>query len=96
VSQPNAPEARLSLVVSGRVQGVGFRWWTLRTATRLGLRGTVRNLRDGTVEVQAAGPPAAVVSFRELLGAGPPGARVDRLRPAAPAPSLPADFRIVG
>jgi acylphosphatase len=65
--------------VSGHVQGVGFRWYVRREALGLGLRGRVRNLPDGRVEVAVAGKPAAVSAFRERLRTGPPGARVTRL-----------------
>ncbi len=65
--------------VTGRVQGVGFRWWTRALALRLGLRGTVRNLSDGRVEVQAEGPVEAVEALETELWKGPPGARVDHV-----------------
>lgn len=65
--------------VTGRVQGVGFRWWTRSRATRLGLSGTVRNEPDGSVVVHARGPDDAVQALREWLAHGPPGARVDDL-----------------
>ena len=54
----------LHLTVSGRVQGVGFRWWAQNTARALGLAGRVRNLPDGRVEIIAQGEPDAV---RRLL-----------------------------
>lgn len=54
----------MQLTVSGRVQGVGFRWWTQNTARALGLAGRVRNLPDGRVEISAQGAPDAV---RRLL-----------------------------
>ena len=63
-------------VVSGRVQGVGFRWFVLREATLLGLAGYVRNLGDGTVEVVALGSPPALASLEDALGKGPPAAHV--------------------
>src|SRR5439155_539334 len=44
----------MRFLVHGHVQGVGFRWWVWRQATRLGLRGLARNLRDGSVEVMGA------------------------------------------
>jgi acylphosphatase len=56
--------ARLTALVSGRVQGVGFRWWTVQQAVALGLTGRATNLDDGRVEVVAEGPAAAC---RELL-----------------------------
>lgn len=79
----------------GRVQGVGFRWWTVRTADRLGLGGSVRNLRDGSVEVQAVGSPAALDELESALASGPPGARVDRVEALRPEPGTARDeFRI--
>jgi acylphosphatase len=65
--------------VQGLVQGVGFRWFVWRQAKRLGLRGLARNLRDGSVEVIADGPEAALVEFEQALRRGPPAARVDRV-----------------
>jgi DNA ligase D-like protein (predicted 3'-phosphoesterase) len=63
-------------VISGEVQGVGFRDAVLRSARRLGLMGWVRNEDDGTVRVHAEGAEAAVEELLELLGEGPAGARV--------------------
>jgi acylphosphatase len=62
--------------VTGRVQGVGFRWWTRAQAIRLGLDGTVRNADDGSVEVAARGPEPALAELERLLNEGPPHARV--------------------
>ena len=64
------------LIVRGRVQGVGFRWWARETARRLGVDGWVRNLADGSVELLAAGPDAVVAEFVDSCRAGPSGARV--------------------
>ena len=63
--------------VSGRVQGVGFRWYVRRAAQELGLAGRVRNLPDGRVEVVAVGEPEALNAFRARLREGPPGAGVE-------------------
>src|SRR2546422_2497627 len=63
-------------LVFGRVQGVGFRWFVLREAQRLGLRGFCSNLPDGTVEVVAEGEDAALAQLERALGRGPPAARV--------------------
>jgi acylphosphatase len=63
-------------VVRGRVQGVGFRYSAIREARRLGLRGMVRNLGDGSVEVIAEGGLDALDSLLEWLRRGPPGAFV--------------------
>ena len=67
---------RMHVVVSGRVQGVGFRWFVRETAIELGLAGWVRNRPDGNVEVAADGDDAIVTHFRELLRKGPPHAMV--------------------
>ena len=64
-------------LVSGRVQGVGFRWFVAHLAPELDLRGSVRNLPDGRVEVVAAGTEAALRELEAALKAGPPAARVD-------------------
>ncbi|WP_328774473.1 acylphosphatase [Elioraea tepida] len=66
-------------VVSGRVQGVGFRAFVVREACALGLAGWVRNLADGRVEALAEGDPAALAKLAEALGRGPLLARVDRV-----------------
>jgi len=64
-------------LISGRVQGVGFRWFTESAAARDGLHGWVRNLPDGRVEAQAEGEADAVERFERALRRGPAGARVD-------------------
>ncbi len=70
-------EARaLRAVVHGRVQGVGFRWSTVREARSLGLSGAVANRPDGTVEVVAEGDVTRLVRLVTWLEKGPPGARV--------------------
>lgn len=63
--------------VSGRVQGVGFRYWTSTRAKALGLVGWVRNRRDGRVEVLAYGETAALGSLAEMLHKGPDAAHVE-------------------
>lgn len=64
------------ILIDGRVQGVGFRWWMVTEAEALGLSGWVRNLRDGRVEALAIGPPEAVARLVGACGRGPSGARV--------------------
>lgn len=73
------PHVRLDASVSGRVQGVGFRWFVIREARRLGLVGWVANERDGTVRTVAEGPSAAIDDLEALLAEGPPGAAVERV-----------------
>lgn len=67
-------------VVSGRVQGVGFRAAARAVALRLDVNGHARNLRDGTVEVVACGSAEAVDALEAWLQHGPEGARVDATR----------------
>ena len=77
---------RAGFRVEGRVQGVGFRWWTRAKAVQLGLEGSVRNLRDGAVEVHATGRRDLLERLNDLLRRGPPGARVEAVHiiPAEP------------
>ena len=66
-------------IISGRVQGVGFRYFTEATAQREGVAGWVRNLPDRSVEVVAEGDADAVERFERAVRNGPPGARVERV-----------------
>ena len=66
-------------MVSGRVQGVGFRWFVQHAAEIEGLRGWVANLENGCVEVRAEGDLESVARFEAKLRQGPPAARVDRV-----------------
>jgi len=59
--------ARATIWVHGRVQGVGFRWWTRARALELGLVGHARNAGDGKVEVVAQGPPEQIRRLVELI-----------------------------
>ena len=67
------------LLISGRVQGVWYRGWTVEQAASLGLDGWVRNRRDGSVEALVSGPEAAVRSFIRRCHEGPPAANVERV-----------------
>ena len=67
---------RLHVVVRGRVQGVGFRWFVREKARPLRLAGWVKNLADGSVEVMAEGDAASVAALRRALQEGPSGASV--------------------
>jgi acylphosphatase len=68
---------RLTAFVKGRVQGVGFRWWTRARALELGLTGSATNLDDGRVQVVAEGPEPAVRALLDLLRSGTAPGRVD-------------------
>lgn len=80
-------DVRRAFRVIGRVQGVGFRYWTQRRATELGLRGWVRNETDGSVVVHAFGAADGVAALEEALGRGPIASRVDRVEVLEPVAS---------
>ncbi|HXT17757.1 MAG TPA: acylphosphatase [Gemmatimonadaceae bacterium] len=75
---------RLHVVVRGRVQGVGFRWFVREQARSLGLAGWVTNRSDGAVEAEADGSEAALSEFHQALAQGPRNARVDEIEALAP------------
>ena len=77
------------IFVSGRVQGVGYRDWVVRTAQRTGLTGWVRNLRDGRVEILVDGEDAVIADLVEQARGGPPLARVDHVEAFASEDSRP-------
>jgi len=77
-------------LVSGRVQGVGFRFFTEAIAAREGLHGWVRNLPDGRVEAAAEGEADAIERFERAIRHGPPGARVAGVEVDEDVPHGPA------
>jgi acylphosphatase len=86
--------------VTGRVQGVGFRWFVRERADALGLSGWVKNRSDGSVELLVAGDAQASEQFLAAVRRGPPHARVDALEPISPpaastAEHLPRPFAVV-
>ena len=82
-------------IISGQVQGVGYRYFASRAAETCGVAGTVRNLPDGTVEVLAEGEPSSIAAFRAELERGPRYGHVDRVV-EEPAPIAGhTDFRVV-
>ena len=84
-------------LISGRVQGVGFRFFAEREANRLGLRGYVRNLSDGSVEAYAVGEPDFLELFRTRLAEGPRAANVMQIEESdQPVNRQCASFRIEG
>jgi acylphosphatase len=82
-------------LVRGRVHGVGFRWWTHRQASALGLWGTVQNRPDGTVEIHAAGDVETLAAFAAELAVGPAMARVEGVEGFRPDGGLPTHFEII-
>ena len=85
-------EVRKRLRIHGLVQGVFYRAWSRETGTALGLRGWVRNRRDGTVEMLVAGDAAAVERMIERCREGPPSARVERIDVEESEEEAPAAF----
>ncbi len=67
-------------IAEGRVQGVGYRWFVQKTATRLGIKGYVRNLPDGTVELEAEGNTESLDALVSEMKKGPLGAQVLAVR----------------
>ena len=80
------------VLVSGRVQGVGFRWHARERATELGLAGWVRNLPDGKVELWLEGEAGAVEAMLAWLARGPTAARVLGVEAVERAPGGLAGF----
>lgn len=71
-------ELRIEVRITGRVQGVGFRWWARSRAEALGLTGWVMNEDDErSVTLVAEGPVASLDRFERLLREGPPSARIE-------------------
>lgn len=79
-------------LVSGRVQGVGFRYFTESAAAQNGVHGWVRNLPDGRVEISAEGDAEAIGRFERQIRQGPRGAHVD----AVETETLPVEGRHSG
>jgi len=81
--------------VSGRVQGVGYRAFTVRAASERGLVGGVRNCEDGRVELEAEGRKEKIVSLIEALRMGPPASRVTDVHVEwVPATGRQSDFAV--
>lgn len=74
------PESAFYAIIDGDVQGVGYRFFALRHARRLGVKGYVRNLDDGTVEVWAEGDKEKLDEFLEYLKEGPSAAFVREIK----------------
>ena len=87
--------ARITARVAGRVQGVGYRYFVQAEAARLELSGTVRNLPDGGVAVEAEGPRPALHELLGRLREGPPAARVTSVDVNWHSPLGQTEFRIL-
>ena len=88
------PLTRRHLLVRGRVQGVGFRWFAREEAESLGVSGWARNREDGSVEAEAEGTPGALDEFVRRLRDGNPAARVDEVVAVPAAPRGGKGFQI--
>ena len=87
---------RLHVLVRGRVQGVGFRWFVRERASALRVTGWVQNRSDGAVEVVAEGPAEAIEQLRRHLERGPEGANVSAVDDLGDVEGkLPASFTIL-
>ncbi|MEL6183593.1 MAG: acylphosphatase [Myxococcota bacterium] len=83
------------VLVSGRVQGVGFRAFTVEAADRIGVVGWVRNLSDGRVEAWLEGEAPAVEAILEVLRVGPPAGEVRELSVSERVPEHHEAFRFM-
>ena len=81
-------------IVSGQVQGVGFRYTAVSQARRLGLSGWIGNRADGAVEGVASGEEGQLEIFRAWLRQGPPAARVEQVEWSQTAETASAGFAI--
>lgn len=88
------PETAVKFTVAGRVQGVFYRAATVERAAELGLRGWVRNLADGRVELVAAGEPEAIEALAAWLWQGPPSASVTAVTLEEWAESVGTGFQV--
>ena len=95
VDQGNMTTPVRAYRITGRVQGVGFRWFTSRVAKELDISGTVQNHPDGAVRVHAKGAPALLDQLETTIGRGPAAARVEAVESMEPSQEVKTDgFRI--
>jgi acylphosphatase len=87
---------RQRIVVHGRVQAVGYRYWARIEAQRLGVAGWIRNRSDGAVEAEIEGEAPSVDAMLAWLDDGPPGADVTSISTADLEPTGERGFRITG
>ncbi|ESQ38239.1 hypothetical protein EUTSA_v10029095mg [Eutrema salsugineum] len=86
---------QVRMVIKGRVQGVCYRNWTVENAEQLGIKGWVRNRRDGSVEALFSGPSEAVNEMQKRCRRGPPAAMVTGLEafPSTEEPGKSFEYR---
>ena len=96
MTEPIEPTTlRAKLLVTGKVQGVGYRAFAARIASQRGLRGGVRNIDDGRVELEVEGPKARILDLIEELKIGPPASRVTAVEVEwSPATGRFVDFNV--
>lgn len=89
--------ATMEIRITGRVQGVGFRYFTLKAAQEWRIKGWVKNLPDGSVLLRAVGDDSAMAQFRLRLRQGPRFGRVDLLEETllSPDESCFPDFKVI-
>ena len=87
---------RQRVIVHGRVQAVGFRYYARIEAQRLGVSGWIRNRSDGAVEAEIEGDAASVDAMLGWLDEGPPGADVTSISTADLTPTGERGFRVTG
>ena len=88
-------ELRLDLVIEGRVQGVGYRYSSKMKAESLSIRGSVQNLRDGSVFLTAQGEKEAMDNFVRWCYKGPPGATVRKIEKVQGKTEEFSEFKII-
>ena len=88
-------ELRIDLVIEGKVQGVGYRYSTKIKAESLGIRGSVKNLIDGSVFVTAQGKKEAMENFVRWCYKGPPGAIVKNIEKIQGKTEEFSDFKVL-
>jgi acylphosphatase len=96
MARPALQRVRVHVWISGRVQGVGFRFFVQRRAHQVGVAGFVRNLPDGRVEATAEGPVRAVQELIDAVRTGPPGAVVTSVELTWEAPHDESRYVIRG
>jgi acylphosphatase len=96
MGEPQADRRTVRARIEGGVQGVGYRYWTERVATGLGLTGWVRNRRDGSVEALFCGPAQDVAEMLDRCREGPRVAHVAAVRARHTAELVSADFMMLG